>query len=341
MLFGVLPLRRLEVSSTSLSLVSCAKNGSKITVIFGLVLTTLFFLAGCASQKGRVSDTDYLSMLPEDAEIYLHFPVQENSRFASQLITSFDPNIEASDTQKLIKRFDTIYGAVKNGQFSAVATGSFPKLGLGFALKEKNGWKKIKDSAVPVTGAYYQYQNLPLQIAFPSSSVMMIAPQVDELLSSYEQQIEGIAIIDTHPLAVFVADHEYTFIENTKLDENTISGNQSIDFYISDVVSVVLPIVKTTLPINLPLTDLYGSFIPQGDSTASTTTEEIEYSFVGYLGLSDARAMKPALTVLRLVIRGLLGFDLTCSSVGDTTIKISGVTVSEKTLGDLLKQALQ
>lgn len=341
MQFGVLPLRRLKVSSTSLSLVSFAKNGSKITVIFGLVLITLFFLTGCASKKGRVSDTDYLSMLPEDADIYLHFPVQENSRFASQLITSFAPNIEAADTQKLIKRFNTIYGAVKNGQFSAVATGSFPKLGLSFALKEKNGWKKIKDSAIPVTGAYYQYQNLPFQLAFPSSSVLMMASQVDELLSSYEQQIEGTTIIETHPLAVFVTDHEYTFTENNNLDENTISKNQSIDFYVSDVVSVVLPIVKTTLPINLPLTDLYGSFIPQDDSTENTSTEEFEYSFVGYLGLSDGRAMKPALTVLKLVSRGLLGFDVTYTSVGDTTIKISGVTVSEKVLGDLLKKALQ
>jgi hypothetical protein len=76
MQFGVLLLKRLKVSSTSLSLVSFAKNGSKITVIFGLVLITLFFLTGCASKKGRVSDTDYLSILPEDADMYLRFPVQ-------------------------------------------------------------------------------------------------------------------------------------------------------------------------------------------------------------------------------------------------------------------------
>ena len=324
------------MSSTSLSLVSFAKNGSKITVIFGLVLITLFFLTGCASKKGRVSDTDYLSMLPEDADIYLHFPVQENSRFASQLITTFEPHMEAQDAQKLTKRFDTIYGAVKGKEFSAVATGSFPKLGLGFALKEKNGWKKIKDSAIPVTGSFYQYRNLPFQVAFPSSSLLMLSPQVDSLLTTYQQQLEGNSIAAENPLAQFVSEHEQVFTENAT-SANSSSAGTSIDFYIPDVVAVVLPLIKATLPINLPLTNLYGSFIPQADSD---TAGEEQYAFVGYLGLSDPRALKPALTVLKLVTRGL-GLDLTYSSLGESTIKISGVTVSEKVLGDLLKKALQ
>ena len=331
-------MKRLDGATTALSLFSFPKNGSKFAAIWGFVLITLFFLAGCTSQRGMVSDTDYVSLLPEDADMYLCFPVQDNVHFASQLITTFEPQMTAQDTQKLTKRFDTIYGAVKGKSFSAVATGSFPKLGLGFALKEKNGWKKIKDSAIPVTGSYYQYQNLPFQIAFPSSSLMVLSPQVDSLLNSYQQQIEGSLIAEENPLVQFVSDHEQVFTDNSALSGNNLVGT-SIDFYIPDVVSVVLPILKASLPINLPLTDLYGSFITQAHSS-DAAEKEGEYAFVGYLGLSDERALKPALTVLKLVTRGL-GLDLTYSSLGASTIKISGVTLSESVLGDLLKQALQ
>ena len=332
MQFGVLLLKRLKVSSTSLSVFSFSKHGSKIAVMFGLVLITLFFLAGCASQRDMVSDTDYMSLLPEDAEIYLCFPVQDNPSIAGELVTAFAPQMEAQDIKKITKRFDKIYGAVKGKDFFAVATGSFPKLGLGFALKEKNGWKKIKDSAIPVTGSFYQYKNLPFQIAFPSSSLMMLSPQVDSLLNSYQQQLEGSAVIAENPLAQFVSEHEQAFAENSTSSDRSLTGT-SIDLYVSDVVSIILPILKTSLPINLPFTNLYGSFIPKRNGGEG----EDMYSFVAYVGLTDSRVMKASLTTLKLVARGL-GIELDYSSVGEETIKISGISLSQKDLGDLLKK---
>ena len=155
----------------------------------------------------------------------------------------------------------------------------------------------------------------------------MLSPQVDSLLTTYQQQLEGNSIAAENPLAQFVSEHEQVFTENAT-SANSSSAGTSIDFYIPDVVAVVLPLIKVTLPINLPLTNLYGSFIPQADSD---TAEEGQYAFVGYLGLSDPRALKPALTVLKLVTRGL-GLDLTYSSLGESTIKISGVTLSESVL---------
>ena len=94
-------MKRLKVSSTSLSVFSFFKHGSKIAVMFGLVLITVFFLAGCASQRDMVSDTDYMSLLPEDAEIYLCFPVQDNPSIAGELVTAFAPQMEALDIKKL------------------------------------------------------------------------------------------------------------------------------------------------------------------------------------------------------------------------------------------------
>ena len=75
-------MRRLDGITTSLSLFSFPKHGSRFTAIWGLILIVLFFLAGCTSQRGMVSETDYLSLLPEDADMYLRFPVQDNVHFA-------------------------------------------------------------------------------------------------------------------------------------------------------------------------------------------------------------------------------------------------------------------
>ena len=175
-------------------------------VTLGIVLIPLFFLISCASQKGVVSEIDYLSMLPEDAEIYLRFPVQENQGIASQLIASFVPSMKEKDIEKLQKRFNCIYVSVKDSELSAIATGSFPKVGLGFVLKEKNGWQKIKEDTVPVTGLYYQYQDLPFQIAFPNSSTMMISPQVDTLLTMYEQNISLEYLPRINPLIHFSSE---------------------------------------------------------------------------------------------------------------------------------------
>lgn len=303
------------------------------------VLVPLLVLAGCASQRGLVSQADYLALLPEDAEIYLRFPVQENLAFAHQLVSSFAPQMDEKDIQKLTKRFSAVYGAVTGDGFSAVATGSFPRLGLSLALKEKNGWKKVRDQDIPVTQEYYQYQDLPLQVAFPSSSVMMVSPRVDSLLASYQEQ-EGLeAPPYENPLASFTPDYEERAAAGSPAaGTGSAAVGESIDFYVSDVVSVVLPILGTGLPISLPVDGLYGRFLPL-DGELDGHGGRL-YSFAGYLVLSDPRAMKPTLTALRLVSRGL-GLGVEYSSLGESVVKLSGVTVSESDLGALLGKALR
>lgn len=345
--FGVLPLKRLNVPKTLLSKISFSSSDKRNLVTLGIILITLSFLIGCASQKGRVSETDYLSLLPEDAEIYLRFPVQENQEVASNLISSLVPEMEEKDMDNLKKRFDNIYAAVKNSELSAIATGSFPKAGLGFVLTEKNGWTKVKDEAVPVTKEYYQYQNLPFQIAFPNSSTMMTSPQVNELLASYEQASSLDYYPQINPLAQFSSEYEDMFLGSSgSVDSQSYEfNNQTIDFYVSDVISVVIPLLKRTLPISLPLTDLYGRFTPVSNddlqvSADNTTSEGKLYSFTGYLGLSDSRAMLPTLAALKIVFR-TLGFNVEYEALGEDTIKISGLTVSEQQIVSLLNKSLK
>lgn len=330
-------MKGLSVPTTFLSNLSFPGGGRRILVVLGIVMPW-FLLIGCASQRGVVSETDYLSMLPEDAEIYLRFPVQGNRGIASQLITSFVPRMEEKDVEKLQKRFHSIYVAVKDSELSAIATGSFPKAGLSFVLKEKNGWKKVKDDTVPVTGLYYQYQDLPFQIAFPNSSTMMISSQVNALLAAYNS-FEYLP--RTNPLVECSSEYRQGDLISTQ----NIFNSQIIDFYVGDVISLIVPLLKKKLPIKLPLTDLYGEFVPvnYSDFDLSVIDEDAGgqlYSITGYLGLPDSRAMKPALAALRILFR-TLGLNVEYGSFDDDTIKFSGLAVSERDLVALLNESLR
>ena len=208
-----------------------------------------------------------------------------------------------------------------------MAAGSFPKIGLGFVLTKKNGWTKVKDKAIPVTKKYYRYQGLPFQIAFPDSSVMVAAPQVGDLLASYENEGHLGVPTEANPLAAFVAGAGHP---------------QSIDFYVSDFAAVVLPVMNAMVPVSLPVRDFYGSFVPaqSGPEVAGQAESGQMYAFEGFMDLSDSRALRPALTALRLLTRGF-GQNVVYSAAGEETIGISGIVLSEKDLAGLLQKLMR
>ncbi len=283
-------------------------------------------LAGCASQRGLVSDADYLALLPQDAEIYLRLPVQDNRELAGRLVSSVSPSMTAEDLQRLTDRFDMIYGAVSGGELSAVATGSFPKAALGLVLKEENGWTLTKDKAVPVTGRFYRYRGLPLEVAFPNSSTLVAAPEVVPLLESFQWQ-------STAAQPAVLPDALSRFQE--------ACDGRTIDFYMANVTAAIAPFMRDILSINLPVQDMYGSFTPIGGGEGSPEGAARLYSFSGQIGLPDHRALNSALVALNILAR-TLGLDISASAQeGGTIISISGVTVSQETLADLVSGVLR
>lgn len=322
--FGGWLLRRCNKPAlgreSSFSIYSLSKNKMIKNIIIGFVIV---LLAGCASQKDMPTQAHYLALLPENADIYLRFPVQENKGLADQLVATIAPNTKEKDIQKLTDRFAMIYGAVKNKEISAVASGSFPKMGLSFALKKKNGWIATKDKSIPVTGKYYQYRNLPLQIAFPNSSTMVAAPKVVSLLDSF-QQLETLAPTPFQSQII------------SRFQE--ISSGQSIDFYMADVLTSLAPFLKSGLSISLPVKNMYGSFTPTNELAGDGSPL---YAFDGYLGLPDSRALKPAIVALRIIAR-TMGMNFSISGQeGDTVIHVSDITISQKSLADFVSKVVQ
>lgn len=287
------------------------------------VLILIGLLVGCASQRSLLSELEYLSLLPEDADIYLRFPVQENKALAEQLVAAIVPHTKETDIQRLTDRFAMLYGAVKNKEIAAVAAGSFPKIGLSFALKKKHGWIATKDASIPVTGKYYQYRNLPLQIAFPNSSTMMAATQVTPLLQSFQR-------LGNAPPLPAQSELFGRFQE--------LSSSQSIDFYTADVMASLASFMSFGPTISLPVKDMYGSFIPTSKLAGDGSPL---YAFDGYLGLPDSRALKPALVALRILAR-TMGIHFSVSGQeGDSVIHISDITISQKSLAELISKVAQ
>lgn len=311
------PALERESSSSKYSL---SKNKMIKNIIIGFVIV---LLAGCASQKDMPTQAHYLALLPENADMYLRFPVQENKALAEQLVAAIAPGTKEKDIQRLTDRFSMMYGAVKNREMSAVASGSFPKIGLSFALKKKNGWIVTKDTSIPVTRKYYQYRNLPLQIAFPNSSTMMAAPQVTPLLESFQR-------LGNAPPLPAQSELFGRFQE--------IPSSQSIDFYTADVMTSLASFMSFGLSIGLPVTDMYGSFIPTSKLARDGSPL---YAFDGYLGLPDSRALKPALVALRILAR-TMGMNFSVSGQeGDSVIHISDITISQKSLAELISKVVQ
>lgn len=355
--FGVLALRRHNLPNLSTNNLQHSKMTGKIQFILGFLLITLTL--GCASKKGFVSETDYLSLLPQEAEIYLRFPVSENQELANGLVSSLIPYMENKEIQKLTGRFTTIYGAVKNKEFSALATGAFPKAGLGFVLTKKNGWQKIKDKNIPITGAYYRYSGFqsskgkPYQIAFPSSSMVMVAPEVKKLLTSLHNQQEGLD--DQDEKYQVVSSQEPVPLGNlqdsganplAEFTSSDISNNAALTFYVADITAAVMPFLKTRLSINLPVKDMFGEFLPveviNNQEDAGIPQEQL-YLFTGYIGLADSRAMRPAQTALNILFRSL-GLDssgLRYTVHGEKTIVISGIIVPNTGLISLIKKVIK
>lgn len=326
--FGGWLLRRCNKPAlgreSSFSTYSLSKNKMIKNIIIGFVIV---LLAGCASQKDMPTQAHYLALLPENADLYLRFPVQENQDLASRLVAILAPNVVEKDVQRLTERFAMIYGAVKNKEFSAVATGSFPKSGLGLVLNEKNGWIVTKDKAIPVTGRYYQYKNLPLQMAFPNSSTLIVSPQVSLLLDSFQR---------TGSFTPTPGESQLIgrFQEISSWDEGT--REQSIDFYMADVLAFLSPFLS--LGISLPVKDMYGS-LTSTNSLAQDGTRL--YAVDGYLGLPDSRAMRSALVALRILAR-TTGMNFVASSQeGDSMIYISGITISQAALSELVSGILK
>lgn len=266
--------------------------------LFCIVCSLLFI--GCASRNSVPEPENYMKVFPADGQLYLQLPVRYNRELALQVVEMLLPDVENADS--VLNRIDTAYICVRNRKIYAVATGAFPSLGRNFILSEKNGWKKIQDESLPVTGICYESLVVPYQIAFPSSSTVVLGESVQPLLVSWGNRS---VVPEQDEPAVFFSDAAY-------------DGN-SIDFCIQNLQELV-PLAAMA-GLHIPVKDMYGTLTPE----AVSDDENVCYALDAQVAVTDARAVRSAAAALKILFR-FMGLQVSVETDDtESMLQISGV----------------
>lgn len=266
--------------------------------LFCIVCSLLFI--GCASRNSVPEPENYMKVFPADGQLYLQLPVRYNRELALQVVEMLLPDVENADS--VLNRIDTAYICVRNRNIYAVATGAFPSVGRNFILSEKNGWKKIQDESLPVTGICYESLVVPYQIAFPSSSTVVLGESVQPLLVSWGNRS---VVPEQDEPAVFFSDAAY-------------DGN-SIDFYIQNLQELV-PLAAMA-GLHIPVKDMYGTLTPE----AVSDDENVCYALDAQVAVTDARAVRSAAAALKILFR-FMGLQVSVETDDtESMLQISGV----------------
>lgn len=266
--------------------------------LFCIVCSLLFI--GCASRNSVPEPENYMKVFPADGQLYLQWSVRYNRELSRQVLAILLPDVENADS--VLNRIDTAYICVRNRKIYAVATGAFPSVGRNFILSEKNGWKKIRDESLPVTGSCYESLVVPYQIAFPSSSTVVLGESVQPLLVSWGNRS---VVPEQDEPAVFFSDAAY-------------DGN-SIDFYIQNLQELV-PLAAMA-GLHIPVKDMYGTLTPE----AVSDDENVCYALDAQVAVTDARAVRSAAAALKILFR-FMGLQVSVETDDtESMLQISGV----------------
>ncbi|MBO5137992.1 MAG: hypothetical protein J6B81_05820 [Spirochaetaceae bacterium] len=295
-------------------------NRASFLVLFALLLIVLLFF-GCATTPPAQQDSFLFSLLPRDSQFYLRFPVQDNMDLANSLVTSFAPNLSEKDKQKLLDRIGTIYGSILNDEIYAASTGSFPKFALGFVLKEKNGWQKVRSKNIPITEKYYVAMESGLQLAFPNSSVALAANDVVSMLQSY-QNYESSHVQESSASLFFLQQEQ----ENPSC----------ISFYLIDAGNLLPSLKGSSFKLSFPFGDGYGYLTPD----LRFSHGGVAYQLEAFLSLTDSRALRPAIAALKIASRAI-DVPFQVEAYGSDVIRIYDMSFTKEMLCQLVLKILE
>ncbi|AEE16950.1 hypothetical protein [Treponema brennaborense] len=285
-------------------------------------LIGVLLIAGCASRSGAAAGRlQPFSLMPENTVLYVQFPAVPNEGAVRAFTDALAPQLAPADIRKVLKRVDTVYaGFDASGNLSSAVTGSFPSFALGAVFSKKNGWRKIPAASGGGAGAYYARPDIPLQFAFPSSSLAFIAADVSAMFAGGTEPDIGAAIaIDGRAEAV---SSSYGF---------THAAADDIRFYIKDPIFVMRRLRQSGFVFDFPLAAVSGtlSFAGLDPETGSPA-----YALTALIELSDSRALRPALAMLGIAVRiGGKNFDFEAASAD--SVRISGAVFNIDTIVSL------
>ena len=273
--------------------------------LFTLVLL-VGLLVGCASSSLKYSDDVLFSYMPEDALVYMCFPVDKNIELASAMVQASFPDLKEKNVKKIVSSVDTIYTSLSKDDVSLVASGSFPTFALDFVLNKKNGWKKIKNK----NEKYYESTKTSFELAFPTSSIAFAGNKVQTMLDLYDNQ------------EIYVPE------TNAEIFFDSLKQQDVISFYTDNLSSLLPSLEFSGLKLDFPFGFANGFLY-------NTLSEKDVYQFEADISLKDNRLTRAAMTAIKIFARAKK-VSLSVEMIDDSTIHISGLNISINSFANLI-----
>lgn len=292
-----------------------------------LILCMVALFAGCksapvAEQKKSLPEVHPLALLDDESSIYIRVPVQHHIELTADILSAEVENLSADDAKTIAQQINLLFaglGTVKDrSRIQLAANGSFPAIALQTVLTKKNGWNRQEYVAqsneeslaldYPHTFYYFLREDTVFQIAFPSERIFCTGQQVFPLLEKYAVR-PSYAETDITRWITKESDH--------------------ILFYITKPGQYLRNLIGQ--PVSIGCKSIYGSLIYVPYKKVPETYSG-NYSLSFTLQLTDARAMKAMLSLLRLAM-GMMGGSV--SQIDDMSIELSDIPITEKQIMDL------
>lgn len=283
-----------------------------------LAAASLFFNS-CKSLP-ESAPVDPLSLVDNDAGLYVYIPVQANTGFVNRTFSKVT-GFSEKDTDQIVSRtqYIAIAAGTNNGATQIATSGNYPVKYLKYGINEKNGW--VESDLNINENQYKVFSNYPknLQLSVPSPYNAVVSADVNEMMKKYDFA-EGLALNSDSKNADNVIP--LGFDENI-YNELTKIKNGEIKFYAAQPSQLVKLFLGKKVDVGIERAS--GYLLPVGTKESFGIYMDIE--------LKDPKTMKASCAALKLAM-----FPVTAKiqQVSSKTIRITDLEVSWKQLTGLM-----
>lgn len=159
-------------------------------------------VTSCKSAEQAIPEVDPLSVLEEDSSIYFRIPVAKHTEFVKSLMCNFVPGLTEENADLIVPKITTLCAGIGSDDDSSrvqlSADGYISPLSVKVVITEKNGWTSNKAdvsgsiATISVPYTYYTRSDTEYQLSLPSLKNLVLAENVEPLLSRYNDQLSAI-----------------------------------------------------------------------------------------------------------------------------------------------------
>ncbi len=270
--------------------------------------TLSLFFNGCKSVP-VAEPVDTLSLVDNDAGLYIYIPVQPNKTFVNKAFAKLT-GMNEKDCNTIVSRTDVIAAAcaTTSGNNQLSIGGNYPLKYLKYGFNEKNGWIEKIFTAGETAYTYYQLKGKPFQAGVMTYGNAVVSTNIEPMIKKYDfvsRETIDSATSDLIPLGFDEAAYKHL----------TQIQNGEIKFYSTNPSLFLQAFVGKRLDAGITKVAGFLTQVPGKESFGVNIALEIE----------NPKAMKATIAAIKIAM-----FPVTAKiqQTGSKTIVISDITMS-------------